>query len=439
MLDIKLLRDNPEIVKKSQRRRGEDEGIVHRILELDRLWRESLKKINELRALRNKKSQEIGRIKKEGGDIGALKGEMKEISAEIKELEVKVEEYKKERDMLLASLPNLIHDSVPDGEDEDDNVPVRFWGKARVYREFMGEFMDKTDGNMEYEEIDFRPESHVDIMEKRGLADISRAAKVSSSRFYYLKGRLAVLDLALQRFALDFMVERGYVPVLPPYMLRRKAMEGVTDLSAFEEMIYKIEDEDLYMIATSEHPMAAMYMDEILEEGDLPIKYAGVSACFRKEAGAHGKDTKGIFRVHQFNKIEQFIFCKPEDSWKFHEETIKNVEEIFKALEIPYRVVNVCSGELGAVASKKYDLEAWMPAQGKFREMASASNALDYQSRRLNIRYRGKGENIFLHTVNSTAVATTRAMVAIMENHQSEDGKIIIPKALRKYTGFDEI
>ena len=439
MLDIKLLRENPDIVKKSQRRRGEDEGIVDEVLRYDGLWRDALKEINELRALRNKKSVEIGRIKKEGGDISQIKEEMREISSRIKELEQNVEDYLSKRDSLLKNIPNLIHDSVPEGEGEDDNVPVRFWGKARVSEEHLPYFKEKTDGRMEYELLDFKPKSHVDLIEERGLADILRASKVSSSRFYYLKGKLAVLDLALQRFALDFMVKKGYVPVLPPYMLRRKAMEGVTDLSAFEEMIYKIEDEDLYMIATSEHPIAAMYMDEILEPDELPIKYAGVSACFRKEAGAHGKDTKGIFRVHQFNKVEQFVFCKPEDSWKFHEELTRNVEEIFQLLEIPYRVVNVCSGELGAVASKKYDLEAWMPVQGKFREMASASNALDYQSRRLNIRYRGKGENIFLHTVNSTAIATTRAMVAIIENHQTEDGRIIIPKALREYTGFDEI
>jgi seryl-tRNA synthetase len=439
MLDIKLIREYPEIVKESQRRRGEDEGIVDEVLKYDELWRSALKEINELRALRNKKSMEIGKIKKEGGDIGPIKDEMKGISERIKALEGDVERYLSKRDEILKSIPNIIHESVPEGDDEDDNVPVRFWGKAKVHRDFMEYFLEASTGKMDYEEIERRPESHVDIIERRGLADLTRASKVSSSRFYYLKGKLTVLDMALQRFAIDFMVKKGYVPVLPPYMLRRKAMEGVTDLSAFEEMIYKIEDEDLYMIATSEHPMAAMYMDEILEEDELPIKYTGVSACFRKEAGAHGKDTKGIFRVHQFNKIEQFVFSKPEDSWKFHEELTRNVEEIFQALEIPYRVVNVCSGELGAVASKKYDLEAWMPVQGKFREMASASNTLDYQARRLNIRYRGKGENIFVHTINSTAIATTRAIVAIIENHQTDEGIIKIPKALQKYMGFEEI
>ncbi len=439
MLDIKLLRENPEIVRASQRKRGKEEGIVDRILEYDEKWRVSLRRINELRALRNRRSAEIGRIKKEGGDISEITAEMKRISAEIRELEERAEEYLEKRDALLMSLPNLVHESVPHGEDESDNRVLRFWGKAGVYRKHLDEFLKETEGKMEYDILESKPKSHVDLIEEKELADIARAAKVSSSRFYYLKGKLAKLDMALQIFAMDFMAKKGYLPLIPPYMLRRSAMEGVTDLEAFEEMIYKIESEDLYLIATSEHPLAAMYMDEIIEPDGLPVKYAGISPCFRKEAGAHGKDTKGIFRVHQFNKVEQFVFCKPEDSWKFHEELIRNAEEIFQALEVPYRVMSVCSGELGAVASKKYDLEAWMPAQGKFREMVSASNVLDYQSRRLNIRYRGKGENIFVHTVNSTAIATTRAMVAILENHQKEDGTIEIPQVLVAYTGFETI
>ncbi len=439
MLDIRLIRENPDIVRESQRRRRADISIVDRVLEYDNLWKDALKRINELRALRNSKSREIGQIKKSGGDISQVTAEMKSISSEIKQLEVKVDEYLSERDRLLRSIPNLLDPDVPDGEDEDDNLPIRFWGRARVKPDDIEHFNEESLGKMEHEVLSFEAVSHVDIMEDKGLADIARAAKVSASRFYYMKGKLTILDLALQRFALDMLMKKGYAPVLPPYMLRKEAEEGVTDLSAFEDTIYKIEGEDLYMIPTSEHPLAAMYMNEILEPDMLPVKYAGVSTCFRKEAGAHGKDTKGIFRVHQFNKVEQFVFSKPEDSKEIHEELIANAEEIFKALEIPYRIVNVCSGDLGAVASKKYDLEAWMPVQGKFREMVSASNVLEYQARRLNIRYRGKGENIFVHTLNSTAIATTRAAVAIMENHQTEDGRIIIPKALRPYTGFDEI
>ncbi len=435
MLDIRFIRENPEIVRTSQRRRHDSEGVVDEVMRYDNLWKETLKKINDLRAIRNRKSREIGQIKKEGGDISGISREMKDISSEIKELEGDVESYLTERDILLKSIPNLLHESVPDGKDEDDNVPIRFWGRAAVRPSHIKEFKDASLGEMEYEELDFEPVSHVDLIDKREWADIARAAKVSSSRFYYLKGELAVLDVALQRFAIDYLSRKGYVPVIPPYMLRREAMEGVTDLGAFEDTIYKIDGEDLYLVATSEHPLASMYMNEILEPDMLPLKYAGISTCFRKEAGAHGKDTKGIFRVHQFNKIEQMVFSRPENSWKIHEELIANAEGIFRALELPYRVVNVCSGDMGAVASKKYDLEVWMPVQGKFREMVSASNVLDYQARRLNIRYRGKGENIFVHTLNSTAVATTRAIVAILENHQTDDGRIAVPEALRPYMG----
>jgi len=290
---------------------------------------------------------------------------------------------------------------------------------------------------MEYELIAQKPMSHVDILEKYDFADTLRAGKVAGARFYYLKGKMVVLELALMRFALDHMIEKGYVPVSPPPMIHRRAMDGVTDFVTFEEMIYKIEGEDLYMIATSEHPLVAMYMDEIIED-ELPIKFVGISPCFRKEAGAHGKDTKGIFRVHNFYKVEQVVFSKPEDSPKLMEELISNAEEIMQKLELPYRVINICSGELGAVAAKKYDIEVWMPAQQKFREVVSCSNCLEYQARRLKIRYREKGELKFVHTLNSTALATTRTMVAIMENFQEEKG-IKIPKALRPYTGFDYI
>jgi len=278
----------------------------------------------------------------------------------------------------------------------------------------------------------------VDLLEEYDLADIERAGKVAGARFYYLKNQLVLLELALIRFAMDRMVERGFTPVSPPLMIRRAAMEGVTDFAAFEEMIYKVENEDLYLIATAEHPLVAMHMNEILEDSELPKKYVGISPCFRKEAGAHGKDTKGIFRVHNFYKVEQVVISRPEESDKFMEELVGNAEDILQALELPYRVINICSGELGAVAAKKYDVEVWMPAQQKFREVVSCSNCLEYQSRRLRIRIRRKGEKVFAHTLNSTALATTRIMVAIMENFQEEDG-IRIPKELVPYTGFDYI
>jgi len=436
MLDIKLIRSNPDLVKEHLRRRFESEEIVDEILKYDRLWRDFLKEIEKLRHLRNKKSVEIGKMVKEGKDISEIKEEMKNINTQIREMEGKVEEYKKRRDYLLMRIPNILLEDVPICEGEENSPVIRTWGTAKVLPDHFDEF-HRYAGDMSYQLISQIPVSHVDILEKYDFADILRAGKVAGARFYYLKRDLVILELALMRFALDHMIEKGFVPVSPPPMIHRRAMDGVTDFATFEEMIYKIEGEDLYMIATSEHPLVAMYMDEIIEE-DLPIKYVGISPCFRKEAGAHGKDTKGIFRVHNFYKVEQVVFSKPEDSRALMEELINNAEEIMQKLQLPYRVINICSGELGAVAAKKYDIEVWMPAQQKFREVVSCSNCLDWQARRLNIRYREKGELKFVHTLNSTALATTRTMVAIVENFQMEDG-IEIPKALRPYTGFDFI
>lgn len=439
MIDINLVRNNPELVKWSQKKRGEDERIVDKVLEYDRLWRETIRKINDLRRERNKKSAEAARLKKEGRleDLEKIKREMQELNARIKDLEAKEKEYKEARDSLLRAIPNIVHESVPDGLSEEENVPIRFWGHFKVWRGHLEAFKEQLQGHaVDYEVIEWRPKSHVDVLEDLDIGDTRRAAKVAGSRFYYLKNELALLDLAIAMFALEELVKKGYTPVIPPYMLRREAMEGVTDLSAFEEMLYKIEDEDLYLIATAEHSIGAMFMNEILEEKDLPLKFVGFSPCFRKEAGAHGKDTKGIFRVHQFHKVEQFIFSHPDESWDLHEEITRNAEELLQKLGIPYRVVNICAGELGAVASKKYDIEAWMPAQGKFRELISASNCTDYQARRLGIRYRSReGEFKYVHTLNSTALATTRTAVAIIENYQREDGTVEIPKVLRKYLG----
>jgi len=436
MLDIKLIRSNPDLVKEHMRRRFESENIVDEILKYDRLWRDSLKEIERLRHLRNEKSVEIGKMVKEGKDITSIKEEMKRINRSIKELEGQVENYKAKRDELLMRIPNLLMDGVPICEGEENSPVIRVWGKAKVLRENLEEFQ-KFSAGMSYEIINEKPLSHVDILEKYDFADILRAGKVAGARFYYLKRELVILEMALMRFALDHMVEKGYTPVSPPPMIHRRAMDGVTDFATFEEMIYKIDGEDLYMIATSEHPLVAMYMDEIIEE-KLPIKLVGISPCYRKEAGAHGRDTKGIFRVHNFYKVEQVVFSEPEESGKIMEELIRNAEEIMQKLELPYRIINICSGELGAVAAKKYDIEAWMPAQQKFREVVSCSNCLEYQSRRLNIRYRKRGDLVFPHTLNSTALATTRTMVAIIENFQEEKG-IKIPRALQPYTGFDYI
>jgi seryl-tRNA synthetase len=317
-------------------------------------------------------------------------------------------------DYFLLRLPNILHHSVPKGIDENDNITVFEWGKIP--------------------EHDFPIKDHVTLGLNLDLMDFKRAAKVSGARFYYLKNEGVTIDFALMNFAIAEMREKGYTPIEPPFMMRKKSYEGVTAFSDFYEVLYKIENEDLYLIATSEHPIAAMYMDEVINEKDLPLRFVGVSPCFRKEAGAHGKDTKGIFRTHQFNKVEQFVFCKPEDSWKIHEELIDNVKAIYKKLELPFRVVNVCTGDIGTVAAKKYDLEVWMSAQQKFREVVSCSNCTDYQARRLNIRFReteGRLPKGFVHTLNSTAIATGRTIVAILENFQEKNETIIVPNVLR--------
>ncbi|MEM4142508.1 MAG: serine--tRNA ligase, partial [Thermoplasmata archaeon] len=425
-------------VKESQRRRNLNPEDVDKIIELDKIWRQNLQVLEKLRNLKNRKILEISDKIKKGMETDNLKEEVKKINDDIEKIEKIVNEVKEKRDSLLWNLPNILDDDVPYGKDENDNVPIRYWGKAKVAKEDLDNFLRESKNSMEYILIENRPMSHTDLIEKFDFADTLRAGKVAGSRFYYLKKDLVKLEIALEMFALDHLIEKGFIPVEPPFMLTRRAMEGATDLNTFEDTIYKVENEDLYLIATSEHPIAAYHMDEILEENILPLKYAGISPCFRREAGAHGKDTKGIFRVHQFNKIEQFIFCNPEDSKKFHEEILRNAEEIYQKLELPYRVINICSGDMGNVASKKYDIEVWMPAQGKFREVVSASNVRDYQSRRLNIRVRGKSENYYPHTLNSTAVATTRTIVAILENHQ-ENNIIKIPEPLAKYFGKDHI
>jgi seryl-tRNA synthetase len=268
---------------------------------------------------------------------------------------------------------------------------------------------------------------------RKGLIDFDRAAKVAGHGFYYLKGDLARLDFAIMNYTIDFLRKRGYTLIEPPFMMRKKPYLGVTDMEFFGDQLYKLEGEDLYLIATSEHPMAATFMDEIIDKKDLPIKFVGVSSCFRKEVGTHGKYTKGLFRVHQFNKIEQFIFCLPEDSWKFHEELQKNSEDLYKGLGLHFRVVNVCTGDIGIIAAKKYDIEVWM-ADGTFREAGSNSNCTDYQARRLNIRFRekkGQAPAGFVHTLNNTALATSRTIIAILEQLQQKDGSIIIPEVLR--------
>ena len=415
MLDIRVIREHPEIVRKDLKKRGDLEKLrmLDNLIEYDKQWRKLLTEVNEMRHRRKMVTTEIASLKKRGEDASKQMEEAKTIPQEIRKLEKHVREYKEKVDRILLRLPNILHESVPFGKDETENVVAKRVGKPP--------------------EFDFKPKSHVETALDLDLIDFDRAAKVAGHGFYYLKGDLARLDYAIMNYTIDFLRKRGYTLIEPPFMMRKKPYLGVTDMEFFGDQLYKLEGEDLYLIATSEHPMAATFMDEIIDKKDLPIKFVGVSSCFRKEVGTHGKYTKGLFRVHQFNKIEQFIFCLPEDSWKFHEELQKNSEDLYKGLGLHFRVVNVCTGDIGILAAKKYDIEVWM-ADGTFREAGSNSNCTDYQARRLNIRFRekkGQAPAGFVHTLNNTALATSRTIIAILEQLQQKDGSIIIPEVLR--------
>lgn len=420
MLDIKLIRENPDLVRTNLTKRGDPQVVkmLDGLINCDREWRQSLTKLNDLRHERRQITADIAIAKKKGKNASERISEAKNVDVEITKLEKQVGAFEQQVHDYLMRLPNLLHETVPIGKDEKDNVEVKKWGNPPKFS--------------------FPIRDHMDLGTALDIVDVKRAGKVAGARFFYLKGAAVLLDMALVSFALDEMFRKGYTPVEPPYVMRRKPYEGVVALGDFEDVLYKIENEDLYLIATSEHPMAAMYMDEVLMGEDLPVKLAGFSTNFRKEAGAHGKDTRGVFRTHQFNKIEQFIFCRPENSWQLHEELLKNAEELVQKLGLAYRVVNVCTGDIGIVAAKKYDVEAWMPAQNAYREIVSCSNCTDYQTRRLNIKYRekeGEAPKGFVHTLNSTALATGRTIVALIENYQQEDGSIVVPEVLRKYMG----
>ncbi|MEA3203401.1 MAG: seryl-tRNA synthetase [Thermoplasmata archaeon] len=429
MLDIRLLRETPDVVKADLRKRGRDGAVVDQVRALDQAWRDGLKRMEELRAERNRSGKLVAEAKKAGQDAAPVLARMAQVGDELKRLEAEVPAAEKQRDTLLRSIPNLMHPSVPVGKDDGENVEVRAWGGKPTHA--------------------FPAKSHVDLLESLDIADLERAARAAGARFAYLKGDLVLMGRALEMFALQRLAAKGFTAIEPPYMLRREAVEGAVDLADFESVIYKVEaggapetsgnkgEPPLYLIATSEHPIAAFHMGELLSDAQLPLLYAGVSPCFRKEAGAHGKDTKGIFRVHQFSKVEMFVYCRPEDSWRIHEELVRNAEELFQALNIPHRVVNICTGDLGSIAAKKYDVEAWMPVQGAYREVVSCSNCTDFQARRYNTRSRkNPGDPTeFVHTLNSTAIAVQRTLVAILENFQQADGSVTIPEVLRPLMG----
>ncbi|MGP6206526.1 serine--tRNA ligase [Cuniculiplasma sp. SKW3] len=437
MIDIKLLRDDPSIYRKAMIDRFLDPSPVEEFLKLDQEWRENIKKINELRSIRNARSLEVSKAVKEKRDAEEIKREVKEINASLGKLEERQREVEEKRDKMVNLIPNVLDREVPICKGDENNLVVRVNGEAKVREDSLETFL-KESNNLGKYKIVKETYSHVDIIEKYNLVDLERATKIAGARFYISKNRLLKLELALINYAIDFLSQKGFSVVEPPPMIAGNAVWKATDQGTFDDAIYKIEGEDLYLISTSEHPIASMLMDEIVEPKELPMKVGGFSPCFRKEAGAHGKDTKGIFRVHYFKKVEQFIFCKPEDSWDFFDELTKNTEEFLQSLGIPYRVVNVCSGELGNLAAKKFDIEGWFPHQGRYRELASISNDLDYQARSLNIRYRGPDGNIFVHTLNGTAMASSRTIVAIIENFSHKD-HIKIPEALIPYTGFDSI
>ena len=420
MLDPKIIRDKPELIKQMLKDRAV-EFDFEKMLELNKTRKEMMMQSDELKQKRNQMSVKIGSEKKAGNDASELLREMGEISKKLDDLESLRKTVDENYHNLSFSIPNLVHDSVPKGEDESFNKQVRTWG--------------------EIPKFDFEVKDHIDLGLELDIVDIERASKTAGARFYYLKDGLVKLGQALTAFALDFVSNKNYNLIQPPYMINRQSMEGAVIADDFEDVIYKVQDEDLFLIGTSEHAIASMYYDEILEGSKIPLRYASISPCFRREAGAHGKDQKGIFRVHQFEKIEQFIFCRPEESWEEHEKMIKNTEEFYQQLEIPYRLMLLSSGDMGKVSAKTYDIEAWMAGQNAYREIVSCSNCIDYQSRRLKIRFREKSneDTKYIHTLNSTLVAIERTMVAILENNQTKDGHVEIPKVLQKYFGDNMI
>ena len=422
MLDINFVREHPEIVKTSEKKRNRDGTAVDKVIELDTQWKQELKVVETLKHRRNVVSEEINQAKKQKKESAAqLKiKEMRDVVECIKTQEEKVAFLLDERNKNLKLIGNILDSSVPKGKDESENKEIKKSGKIPTFN--------------------FPIKDHIELGLELDLIDLETAAANSGARFYYLKNEAVLLSQALQRFAIERLLKKKYTVIQTPYFLNRAALEGGVNLSEFEETIYKIEDEDLYLIATSEHPLVALKKDKVLHEKELPYRICGLSACFRKELGAHGRDTKGIFRVHQFHKVEQIIYCKPEDSSKLFKEMQKNSEELFKELGIPFRVVQICTGDIGNKQALQYDIEAWFPGQnekkGTYREVTSCSNCTNYQSVSLNTKFlRENGEKEYVHILNNTALTDTRPIVAILENFQTKQGTVKIPKVLWKYMG----
>lgn len=416
MLDLKFIRTNPEKIKEGLKKRKSKINIDE-ILTRDKKKRELLSKANLLKEKRNKVNEEIGRLKKEKKDAQEKISAMKEVSKEIKEFDNKIKGIEGKIYNILLEIPNLLHESVPVGEDEKDNIEVRKWGEPRQF--------------------DFTPLPHWDIGEILNILDFERGVKLATARFTVLKGMGAKLERALINFMLDFHTnEQGYKEIFPPFLVNSETMTGTGQLPKFEDDLFKTAN-GLYLIPTAEVPLTNLHSQEILNEDDLPLYYTAYTACFRKEAGSYGKDVRGLIRQHQFNKVEMVKICKPENSYDELESLTKNAEEVLKRLGLPYRVIVLCSGDMGFSAAKTYDIEVWLPAQKKYREISSCSNCEDFQAHRAMIRYRSKEKEKvnFVHTLNGSGLAVGRTLVAILENYQQKDGSVIIPDVLRPYMG----
>ena len=414
MLDMKFLRENPKVVKESEKKRGNSPKLVDEVLKLDENWRKATKQVEELKHKRNVVSLEINELKKNKQNAASKIKEMQTVAKKINELDTKENLLLKQRNELLFKIGSLVHKSVPLGKGEKDNKVIKKWGNPP--------------------KLKFSPKTHVELIEDLNIGDFETSSKTTGNGFYFLKGELALLNQALIRFTIEFMQKKGYTYLEPPLMLRKNILATATDYKTLKNSIYDVQGEELSLIGTSEYSVLAMHMGDTIKEQNLPKKYFSYTMCFRKEIGAHGINEKGLWRTHQFNKVEQFVFCKPEDSFKYYDEMLKISEEIFKKLKLPYRILEMCSTELGLWRSKYSDLEVYRPTTKTYEEVGSLSNCTDYQARKLNIKMlRKNGEKEILHTLNNTALATSRAMVAILENYQQKDGSIKIPTVLQKY------
>ena len=423
MIDINLIRNSPDLVKQNLKKRFQENKMAW-VDEIIKGYSEALKlkkEIEELRRKRNIISLEINKLKKEGKTASNEIKEAKDLPLKISELEEKQVKLKEKINHYMLRIPNILEAKVPIGEDASKNKEIKREGKPVKPK--------------------FELKNHVELAESLNVADFEAGRNNAGQGFNYLLGDLALLDLALQRYGIDFLLKQKFKVVIPPMMLNKLTLAGAVDLEAFEQVIYKVEDEDLYMIGTAEHSLVSLMKNKSINDKDLPIKICAVTPCFRKEIGGHGVDMKGLFRMHQFNKVEQVIYCKPEDSLKYLKYTQELTEKFFKSLKIPFRVIEICSGDLGGKFAKQYDIEAWFPRQNEYKEVTSAGSCTDYQARRLNIKLLrdGKKEKEYVHILNNTMVATSRAMVAILENYQQKDGSVKIPLVLQKYMNEKKI